>query len=72
MCPLVVAREHPLPPKKRPDQRRDTDGMAGSVEVTQACGLAGFLHQGTQLELLAGQQAHVLRGDRGREDISRR
>lgn len=32
-----------------------------SVEVTQACSFAGFLHQSTQLELLAGQQAHMLR-----------
>lgn len=35
-------------------------GQCGSVEVTKAGSLAGFLHEGTKLELLPGQKANML------------
>lgn len=40
--------------------------QCGSVEVTEAGGLAGFLHEGAELELLPGQEAYMLQQKRGR------
>lgn len=37
-----------------------------SVQVAQAGGLAGFLHEGAELELLPGQKTHVLQRQRQR------
>lgn len=38
----------------------------GSVQVTEAGGLASFLHKGTKLELLPGQKTYMLKRKRAR------
>lgn len=38
--------------------------QCGSVEVTKTSSLAGFLHEGTELELFPGQKAYVLKQKR--------
>lgn len=44
----------------------------GSVQVTQAGCFSSFLHEGPKLELLPGQETHVLQPDKqSQEDRSR-
>lgn len=47
-----------LPPELR--HERVSQRCCGSVQVTQAGCFSGFLHEGPKLELLPGQETHVL------------